>query len=762
MKKLAFGVNKSFILFTMFFLLILPFSLLMAEWSCDHITVTYNSCVSCHNGAEMVTATINFQNIPNDVEFADFYIEYDPQALEYRAFDAEGCLPETYDHWYEIWDDVGTGLLYAFTMAGNTNLIPAGSTGCVFNIIFKNLITPDVPQICILDTGYDIEEWCDILPICCHIQIDPETKNVVSGETAQFSAISPYCEVHQGNYTWSIDPSSQHGSSIDSNGLYTAGCVVNTYEVEEIIKATDVANGNIESSVVVNLHGCGIFSITYGGGATIFNSGEIRHLAANTSNCPNELDLHWSIEPPSEIGSAIDHNGLYRVGINLNSENVTETIKMREMNNCCGEECATSEKQFQIKPCTINLSPTNTTIGAGGTIQFNLLSNNCCPDTPIYTWELSGVHGTGSTIGSNIDYTTGLYTAGRNFPDPPTSCDEVLETIIVTDECSGKTATTNATVKACKVTIIPESETVEQGETIQFSATVDECCINPPSYTWSVSSMGYTSGGTIDNHGLYTAGPNTGTDIIAVTDTAHYYAAHKAMVTVEAKYTTTTTISRTSTTTTIPNPLTTSTVITTTIIPTPCEVAITPPGKTLSFGGEVQFSATTECDGEEGSPDSYTWNVSGSAGGVIDGSGLYTAGDKKGTDIVRASDKVNNAEGTATVVVESGKAIMVSPSEVQRSRWIPLLRLMSIEGTETNFEIFKTPVDYDSPSLFQLPALVLSPTDIYQVILVMPSLLTGIGFDGESETVTVMVDGVSDTFEIKMLPAPFDEKKNLK
>ena len=44
----------------------------------------------------------------------------------------------------------------------------------------------------------------------------------------------------------------------------------------------------------------------------------------------------------------------------------------------------------------------------------------------------------------------------------------------------------------------------------------------------------------------------------------------------------------------------------------------------------------------------------------------------------------------------------------------------------------------------------------------MPSLLTGIGFDGESETVTVMVDGVSDTFEIKMLPAPFDEKKNLK
>ena len=64
--------------------------------------------------------------------------------------------------------------------------------------------------------------------------------------------------------------------------------------------------------------------------------------------------------------------------------------------------------------------------------------------------------------------------------------------------------------------------------------------------------------------------------------------------------------------------------------------------------------------------------------------------------------------------------------------------------------------------MLKLPAFLISLTDIYQVILVMPSLLTGIGFDGESETVTVTVDGVSDTFEIKMLPAPFDEKKNLK
>ena len=97
-----------------------------------------------------------------------------------------------------------------------------------------------------------------------------------------------------------------------------------------------------------------------------------------------------------------------------------------------------------------------------------------------------------------------------------------------------------------------------------------------------------------------------------------------------------------------------------------------------------------------------------------------------------------------------------------RSRWIPLFRLMSFQGTGTSFALFKTPVSYDSKSVLKLPALILSPDNIVQIIMVMPSLLTGIGFNGGSETVIVTIDGVSDTFEIKMLPAPFDEKRNLK
>ena len=223
-------------------------------------------------------------------------------------------------------------------------------------------------------------------------------------------------------------------------------------------------------------------------------------------------------------------------------------------------------------------------------------------------------------------------------------------------------------------------------------------------------------------------------------------------------YESTTTSTSSSTTTTTPPITTTST----TIQPITCKVTVTPDGETITFNQTLQFSAITECNGDDMTPDSYTWYVSGSAVGTIDSNGLYTAGETEGTDTVEAMDEVNGVGGTATVVVESGKVIAVSPSEVKRSRWIPLFWLMYIKGTGTNFAIFETPVVYDSKSVLKLPALVFSPTDIYQIILIMPSILTGIGFDGSSEAVTVTVDGLTDTFEIMMLPAPFDEEKNLK
>ena len=132
--------------------------------------------------------------------------------------------------------------------------------------------------------------------------------------------------------------------------------------------------------------------------------------------------------------------------------------------------------------------------------------------------------------------------------------------------------------------------------------------------------------------------------------------------------------------------------------------------------------------------------------------------DTSTTTTITDTSTTTTITDTSTTTTTPDISIEVTPTEVLRSRWIPLIWLMNIKGTETNFELFKTRVDYNSKSVMRLPALVISPTDIYQIILVMPSWLTAIWKD---ETITVTVEGVSDTFEIKMLQEPFDNEKNL-
>jgi hypothetical protein len=82
-------------------------------------------------------------------------------------------------------------------------------------------------------------------------------------------------------------------------------------------------------------------------------------------------------------------------------------------------------------------------------------------------------------------------------------------------------------------------------------------------------------------------------------------------------------------------------------------VTVSPASADILIGETKQFNATTECDGIGITPDSYTWQVSGTAGGSIDSAGLYTAGGTAGTDTIKAVDGINKTEGTAKVVVRT-------------------------------------------------------------------------------------------------------------
>jgi len=341
----------------------------------------------------------------------------------------------------------------------------------------------------------------------------------------------------------------------------------------------------------------------------------------------------------------------------------------------------------------------------------------------------------------------------------------------------------------CVISISPKSNDVKGGETIQFSATVDGTC-NLPSYSWQVTT---DCGSTIDENGLYTAGDVMFdcSDTVTVIDSGNGDIQDIATVNISPWLT------------------------------------ITPENETVGSGETIVFSGSYEPDFCNTKP-IYCWSVESdidstiSAGYTVDAKGYYTAGiadppsaedtvkltglcpDPPDTKkvitkvtilapIITTTTSISTTTTTVpitttvpvtttipitttvastttiipttTSTIPAGPAITVLPSEVWRSRWIPLFYLMHIKGTETNFEPL-TKVDYapatSALSVFRLPPLVFPATqDILQIIFVMPSWLTNI-WDEEEEEVTVTVDEVTDDiFTIKMLPFPLDEKKRI-
>lgn len=288
------------------------------------------------------------------------------------------------------------------------------------------------------------------------------------------------------------------------------------------------------------------------------------------------------------------------------------------------------------------------------------------------------------------------------------------------------------------ITITPSSIVATPGVTVQFSAsTVCNGDSVDGTYSWEIMEMGSTgrTGSTINNKGLYTAGSTVGTDTVKVTDNINGDASATARVVVKS-----------------------------------CapSVSISPSSASVKYTETQQFNAITICNGDA-LPATYSWEVSGSAGGKIDAidssSALYTAGSTVGTDTVEVTDTTNgNISATAQIVIESSLSIVVSPDSMLRSRWIILPYLMTIEGTDTNFVISSTKVSFTpAGSILGTPPLILDAESILQLTFVNSSLFLAWT---EDETVTVTVttgtEVATDAVAIEMLPFPLDEQKNIK
>ncbi len=82
-----------------------------------------------------------------------------------------------------------------------------------------------------------------------------------------------------------------------------------------------------------------------------------------------------------------------------------------------------------------------------------------------------------------------------------------------------------------------------------------------------------------------------------------------------------------------------------------CNIDISPTSESVYTEETIQFSANVS--GDCNTP-CYNWEVMGDSGGIIDASGLYTAGDIEGTDTVTVIDNCNSdILDTADVIVSN-------------------------------------------------------------------------------------------------------------
>jgi hypothetical protein len=238
---------------------------------------------------------------------------------------------------------------------------------------------------------------------------------------------------------------------------------------------------------------------------------------------------------------------------------------------------------------TITISPSVATLGLAGQQQFTATTSGTTNAS--VTWEVNGVSGGNSTIGTISS--TGLYKPPAAVPNPPTVTVTVVSQANTADIANAAVTLTSDVL----VSVSPASANLQLGKTQQFTASATGTTNN--AVTWQAGGVtgGNSSVGTISSAGLYTA-PST------------YSGTLPATVSVTAISTVDTTKSASAGVTLHAN----------------MTVVVSPNPASVETFGSFQFAAAVQGNSNQ----NVTWEVNGVPGGssitgTISSSGSYTA-----------------------------------------------------------------------------------------------------------------------------------------
>jgi hypothetical protein len=163
---------------------------------------------------------------------------------------------------------------------------------------------------------------------------------------------------------------------------------------------------------------------------------------------------------------------------------------------CGGGETSSFSNQTPTQPVSVSLSDLSTTVEISQTYQFSATVENA-NDTTV-GWQVNKVAGGNSTGGTISE--SGLYTAPDRVPSPVT----VTVTAVAHADATQEASATVTIMSNVTVAVSPGDATLPAGETVQFTAAIENA--NDTATKWHVNEVsgGDATLGTI-SAGLYTA-----------------------------------------------------------------------------------------------------------------------------------------------------------------------------------------------------------------------------------------------------------------
>jgi hypothetical protein len=302
------------------------------------------------------------------------------------------------------------------------------------------------------------------------VSIVPGSVTLFAGGTQQFTAtVSGSSNTA---VTWSFSPVM---GTLSAAGLYTAPASISTVQSVQVT-ATSVADPTKSSVATITLNPTVTVSVSPA--AISLGQGQTQQFSATVGGTTNTA-VTWSLTGAGTLSAA----GLYTAPASIPTQ---QSVQVRATSVAVPTQSAAAT--ITLTPpapvVTVSVSPASVSLGQSQTQQFTATVS--VASNKAVTWSLTGA-GTLSAAG--------LYTAPASIT---TQQSAQIRATSVADTTKSATATVTLTPPAAvAVTVSPASVILGQGQTQQFTATVNA---SNKAVTWSLTGVGTLSGA-----GLYTA-----------------------------------------------------------------------------------------------------------------------------------------------------------------------------------------------------------------------------------------------------------------